>query len=292
MFKGNFTALVTPFKDGALDVASFTSFVDWQIQQGVHGLVPCGTTGEAITLSDAEYEQVIRIAVERAAKAVPVIAGSGTNSTEKTIYFSKLAEKAGADALLVVTPYYNKPSQDGLFAHFKAVHDATTLPIVLYDIPGRSIVEIALDTYARLSQLPRIIGVKDATNSLAKPLQIAAVCGAEFCQLSGEDATSFAHLAQGGQGCISVTSNVAPKLCAELQNAWMKGEVEKAQQINLKLQPLREAMFCETNPAPAKYGTELLGFGSCEPRLPLVAASAKAKAQVEKSLRDLELLPS
>lgn len=292
MFQGSFTALVTPFKDEALDVAAYSSFIEWQIEQGTHGLVPCGTTGEAITLSEEEYTQAIRITAEVAGKRVPVIAGSGTNSTKKTIHCSKLAEEAGADALLVVTPYYNKPSQEGLFAHFKAVHDATTLPIVLYDIPGRSIVEIALSTYERLSKLPRIVGVKDATNSLAKPLQIAEVCGSEFCQLSGEDATSFAHLAQGGRGCISVTSNVAPKLCAELQNAWARGEVEKAQQINLKLQPLREAIFCETSPAPAKYGTSLLGFGSYEPRLPLVAASSEAKARVESSLGELNLLPS
>jgi 4-hydroxy-tetrahydrodipicolinate synthase len=290
MFKGNLTALITPFKNNTVDEDTFARFVDWQISQGVHGLVPCGTTGESVTLSTDEFKRVIEICVKTANKRVPVVAGSGTNCTEKTISFSRIAKEAGADALLIVAPYYNNPTQDGLYAHYKAIHDATDLPILLYDIPGRSVVEIAVPTIAKLSVLPRIVGVKDATSRLHKPLQIKKHCGADFCQLSGDDATCFAHLAQGGVGCISVTSNIAPKLSAEMQNAWMKGDVKTAQRINESLQPLREALFCESSPAPAKFAAELLGFGSCEPRLPLVAASASARERVKECMSALNLL--
>jgi len=290
MFRGNLTALVTPFRDNIFDEEAYTRFVEWQVREGVHGLVPCGTTGESVALSEEEFQRAIEICVSVAKGKIPVIAGSGCNTTEKTIKLSRIATKAGADGLLIVTPYYNKPTQDGLYAHYKAVHDATDLPIVLYDVPGRAVVEIGVPVMQKLSRLPRIVGVKDATQSLHKPLQIARMCGENFCQLSGDDGTSLAHLIQGGHGCISVISNIAPRMCSEMHEAWMKEDIQRAQQINLALQPLREALFCETSPSPVKYGTELLGFGSSQVRLPLVPASPSAREQVSGQMRELGLI--
>jgi 4-hydroxy-tetrahydrodipicolinate synthase len=286
---GCLTALITPFRDGKVDEKAFCDFVEWQINQGVHGLVPCGTTGESATLSEREYGHVIKMCVEVADGRVPVIAGSGSNSTDKTIHYSKIAQDAGADALLVVTPYYNKPSQEGLLAHFTAVHDATRIPIVLYDIPPRSIVPIEVSTMQALAQLPRIIGVKDATSDLAKPLRISKACGADFWQLSGDDATSLAFNIQGGRGCISVTSNIAPRLCAEMQNAFFEGRIKEAMRINESLQPLRDAVFCQSSPGPLKFGAELLGICSRDTRLPIVPASPEAQRQMKAAMEDLAL---
>lgn len=290
MFKGILTALVTPFTNTGVDYEAYSKFVDWQIKEGVHGVVPCGTTGETATLTDEEYQKVIEVCVKTVNKRVPVIAGSGSNSTEKTIYYSKIAEAAGADALLIASPYYNKPTQEGLFLHFKAAHDATNIPIVLYDVPGRSVVEISVDVIGRLSQLPRIVAIKDATNALAKPLHLSKVCAKDFCQISGEDATSLAHAVQGGEGCISVVSNMAPRLCSEMYNAWFKGDIKKAQEINLLLQPLRDLAFCETNPIPAKCGVSLLGFGNGEMRLPMTSATEGTRAKLEAELGRLGLI--
>jgi len=290
MFSGNYTALMTPFADGELDEKAFAQLIEWQIGEGVHGLVPCGTTGESATLSEEEYQRVIAICARVANKRVPVVAGSGTNCTQKTIKLSRLAKEAGANGLLVVTPYYNKPTQDGLYAHYKAVHDNTDLPIILYDIPGRSVVELEVQTIAKLSSLPRIVGIKDATAALHKPLQIKRHCGAKFSQLSGDDATSLAHLVQGGQGWISVISNVAPRLCSAMYNAWTKGDIEAAQRINFSLQPLRETLFCETSPAPIKYAAELMGYGSSEVRLTLVQASPGARERIKRDMKALELI--
>jgi 4-hydroxy-tetrahydrodipicolinate synthase len=290
MFKGSLTALITPFRDDTIDQDTFEKFVNWQISEGVHGIVPSGTTGESVTFTKDEFRTVVELCVRVSNKRVPVIVGSGTNCTRKTIELSQTAEKLGADALLVVSPYYNKPSQEGLYAHFKAVHDATNIPIILYDIPPRSVVEIDLDTLVQLAELPRIAGVKDATNKLGKPLQLRNKAGDDFCLLSGDDATTLAYLAQGGDGCISVIANIAPRLCAEMHTAWMNGDVKKAQSINKKLQPLSEAAFCQPSPAPVKYGAELLGFGSRETRLPITVATESTRQRIKGQLEALELL--
>src|SRR5712671_4852323 len=225
MLQGSIVALITPFHNGAVDEKGFQDFVDWQIGQGTHGLVPCGTTGESPTLSHAEHNRVVELCVETAKKRVPVIAGTGSNSTAEAIALTRHAKEAGADAALVVCPYYNRPTQEGLYQHFKAIHDAVDLPIIIYNIPGRSAVDMSNATMARLAKLPNIVGVKDATNDLARPLKMRVEIGQEFCLLSGEDGTAVAYLAQGGDGCISVTANVAPRLCSEMHEAWQKGDV-------------------------------------------------------------------
>ena len=263
MFKGSLVALITPFRNGGIDEAAFQDFVAWQVDQGTHGLVPTGTTGESPTLSHHEQERVIALCVEVADGRVPVIAGTGTNSTAHTIELTAMAKAAGADAALVVCPYYNKPTQEGLYQHFKAIHDAVDLPIVIYNIPGRSAVDMSNATMARLAKLPNIVGVKDATNDLARPLRMRVEIGRDFAMLSGEDATAVAYLAQGGDGCISVTANVAPRLLAEMHKAWQKGEVETVRRINERLIPLHDALFAETSPAPVKYAASLLG--KCKP---------------------------
>ncbi len=289
-FHGSITALITPFANGKVDAKRFQDFVKWQIDQGTHGLVPCGTTGESPTLSHEEHHHVTELCIEVAKGKVPVIAGCGSNSTDEAIALSQHAEKAGADAALQVTPYYNKPSQEGLYQHYKAIHDNSGLPIIIYNIPGRSVVNMSVETMARLSQLPRIIGVKDATADLARPLRTRLTCGADFCQLSGEDATAIPFLAQGGHGCISVTSNIAPALCAEMHKAWQKGDMKTVQKINDQLMPLHEAMFIETSPGPVKYAASLLGLCRNEFRLPLVPVSKATEKMVEEALIKVGLL--
>jgi len=290
MFKGSFTALITPFTENGLDEAAFQSLVEWQIAEGTDGLVPCGTTGESPTLSHEEHHRVVELCIEVAKGKVPVIAGAGSNSTAEAIALAAHAKKVGADAILVVTPYYNKPTQEGLYQHFKAIHDSVDIPIVLYNIPGRSVIDMSIETMARLAKLPNIVGVKDATNDLARPIKTAATCGADFSLLSGEDGTAVAFLAQGGHGCISVTSNVAPRLCGDLHDAWAAGDFAKVAQIRDKLAPLHDAMFCETNPAPVKYAASLLGRGNGKVRLPLVEISDASKEKVRIAMQNAGLI--
>jgi 4-hydroxy-tetrahydrodipicolinate synthase len=285
MFKGSLVALITPFKSGALDEKRFQEFVDWQIKEGTHGVVPCGTTGESPTLSHDEHKRVVELCVEVAKGRVPVIAGTGSNSTAEAIDFTRHAKEAGADGALIVTPYYNKPTQEGLYQHYKAINDAVDLPILIYNIPGRCVIDMTVATMARLAKLSNIVGVKDATLDLARPLRTRAAIGEEFCMLSGEDVTALAFLAQGGVGCISVTANLAPRACADMHEAWQKGDTARAMTINERLGPLHDALFCETSPAPVKYGASLLGKATPEVRLPLVAASAEAREKVHGAMR-------
>jgi 4-hydroxy-tetrahydrodipicolinate synthase len=271
--RGSITALVTPFKNGAVDEEAFRAHVDWQIENGTNGLVPVGTTGESPTLSHAEHERVVEICVEQARGRVPVIAGAGSNSTAEAVAFSRHAEKVGADALLIVTPYYNKPTQEGLYQHFKAINDAVGIPIVIYNIPGRSVVDMGVDTMARLYELKNIAGVKDATANIARVSLQRQAMGADFIQLSGEDATALGFMAHGGHGCISVTSNVAPRLCSDMQAACLEGDYASALTIQDRLMPLHSALFIETNPSPAKYCLSVLGRMSDEVRLPMIPVS-------------------
>ncbi|HEX3862501.1 MAG TPA: 4-hydroxy-tetrahydrodipicolinate synthase [Stellaceae bacterium] len=290
MFKGSFVALITPFRDGKLDETAFQEHVAWQIGQGTHGLVPIGTTGECPALEEDEQERLIALCVEVAKGRAPVIPGTGFNSTAHTISATRAAKKAGADAALVVCPYYNKPTQEGLYQHFKAVHDAAGIPIVIYNIPGRSSVDMSNATMARLAKLPNIVGVKDATNDLARPLRMRVEIDGEFSLLSGEDATAVAYLSQGGDGCISVTANVAPRLCSEMHEAWQKGDVAMVRQINERLIPLHDALFAETSPAPVKYAASLLGRCSPEVRLPLCQTMPETQERVRKAMRDAGLV--
>ncbi|EIM28304.1 4-hydroxy-tetrahydrodipicolinate synthase [Microvirga lotononidis] len=283
-FKGSITALVTPFKDGAVDEAAFRSFINWQIQEGTSGLVPVGTTGESPTLSHAEHERVVEICVQETKGRVPVIAGAGSNSTAEAVSFSKHAEKVGADAVLIVTPYYNKPTQEGLYQHFKAINDAVGIPIFIYNIPGRSIIDMSVETMARLYELKNIVGVKDATANMARVSLQRQVLGTDFIQLSGEDATALGFMAHGGHGCISVTSNVAPRLCAEMQSACLKGDYASALKVQDRLMPLHTNLFIETNPTPVKYAASLLGLMEDNVRLPLVPASENAKQAVRSAM--------
>ncbi len=285
MLKGSLVALITPFRGGAVDEKGFQDFVDWQIGQGTHGVVPCGTTGESPTLSHAEHKRVVELCVEVAKGRVPVVAGSGSNSTEEAIDLTRHAKKAGANAALIVTPYYNKPTQEGLYQHYKAINDAVDLPIIIYNIPGRCVVDMSVATMARLAKLPNIVGVKDATNDLARPLRTRVAIGRDFVMLSGEDATAMAFLAQGGDGCISVTANVVPRACADMQEAWQKGDAAAAMAINARLAPLHDALFVETSPAPVKYACALLNKSSAEVRLPLTPASAQAQETVRAAMR-------
>ncbi len=291
MFKGSITALVTPFSaNGQVDEKAFQDFVAWQIAQGTHGVVPCGTTGESPTLSHEEHNRVVSLCVEVAKGRIPVIAGTGSNSTEEAIYLTRHAKEAGADAALVVAPYYNKPSQEGLFRHYEAIARAVDLPLIVYNIPGRSIVDISVETFVRLAQLPAIVGIKDATADLARPLRLRAMVGERFAHLSGEDATVTAFLAQGGVGCISVTSNIAPAACAQLHEAWRKGDLETCFALRDRLMLLHDAMFCETSPAPVKYAAHLLGKMRPSLRLPLVEASDGARKKVEAAMRGAGVL--
>ena len=289
MFRGSITALITPFKNGAVDDAALQRLVDWQISEGSHGLVPAGTTGESPTLSHGEHEHVVKLVIAAAAGRVPVIAGAGSNATAEAVAFTQHAEKAGADAVLHVTPYYNKPTQEGLFAHFEAINNATDLPIILYNIPGRSIVDMSVETMGRLAQLENIVGVKDATADMVRVAAQEAACGEDFIQLSGEDATAIEFNRQGGHGCISVCSNVTPALCAAMQEAALTGDFDTAEQILSRLMPLTDALFCETSPQPVKYAMARLGHGTEDVRLPLLPASAEARAKVDSAMDNLGL---
>ena len=291
MFHGSITALVTPMRgDGSIDEAAYARLIDWQIAEGTQGLVPCGTTGESPTLTHDEHRRLVELAVTAARGRVPVIAGAGSNATAEAIGLAAHAKAAGADAVLVVTPYYNKPTQDGLFRHYMAIADAVEIPLFIYNIPPRSVIDMSVETMARLARHRNIIGVKDATANLARPLHTARACGTGFVQLSGEDHTAISYLAAGGVGCISVTANVAPRLCAEMQGAWAAGDVARAQAIQTRLLPLHDAMFAESNPGPVKYAASLLGFGAAHCRLPLAPVSETTAAQVRAAMVDVGLL--
>ena len=283
-FSGAYTALITPFKDGKVDKDAFVKLVEWQIEQGIHGLVPVGTTGESPTLSHEEHDMVIELCVKTVAGRVPVIAGAGSNSTAEAVRLSKNAEAVGADGVLIVSPYYNKPTQAGLTAHFKAVAEAVSVPVIVYDIPGRSIVSVNDDTMAELAKMPNIAGVKDATGDAARPTRLLNQIGDDFAQLSGEDATCLPYLAAGGHGCISVVSNIAPALCAQMHEAFAKGDIARAQEINRQIMPLHDGMFTEASPGPVKYAAHLLGICGPETRLPLTEISDASKKVVEQAL--------
>ena len=290
MFKGSIPALVTPFKNGALDSATLKQLVEWHIAEGSHGLVPVGTTGESPTLSHAEHGQVIAEVVKAAAGRIPVIAGAGSNNTTEGIELIRHAEKVGANAALIVTPYYNKPTQRGLIAHYTALHDCCSLPIIIYNIPGRSVVDMSPETMGELARLPRIVGVKDATGKIERVSQQRLTCGADFVQLSGEDATALGFNAHGGVGCISVTANVAPRLCAEFQMATLAGDYAKALEYQDRLMPLHEAIFIEPGLAGAKYGLSRLGLCSDEVRLPLTGLLDSTKQKIDAAMRHAGLL--
>ena len=290
MFKGSIPALITPMKDGKVDEESFRSFVDWQISEGSDGVVPCGTTGVSRRLSHGGHMHGTELCIGVADGRVPVIAGTGSNSTAEAIQLTEHAEKAGAAAALVVTPYYNKPTQEGLYQHYKAIHDSVDLPIVIYNIPGRSIVDMSVDTMSRLADLPNIIGVKDATQDLTRPMVTRLAIDGEFCQLSGEDGTAVPFLAGGGDGCISVTANVAPRQCSDMQRAWREGDIDTCLGLQDRLMPLHSALFCETSPGPVKYAASLLGKCSPEARLPIVDIAEESKAKVKDAMVGAGLL--
>ena len=289
-FRGSFTALVTPFKNGGLDERAFRDLVDWQIAEGTNGLVPVGTTGESPTLSHDEHKRVVEWCVEQAKGRVAIIAGAGSNSTAEAIDLSKHAEKAGANAVLIVTPYYNKPTQEGLYQHFKAINDAIGIPIIIYNIPARSVIDMSVETMARLFELKNVAGVKDATANVIRVSQQRAAMGEGFNQLSGEDASALGFMAHGGHGCISVTANVAPRLCAEFQAACLRGDYRAALGFQDKLMPLHHALFIETNPSPAKYALSLLGRCADTVRLPMVTLADKTKAAVRAAMVHAGLL--
>jgi 4-hydroxy-tetrahydrodipicolinate synthase len=283
-FRGSFTALVTPFKNGSVDEQMFRDIVEWQITEGTNGLVPVGTTGESPTLSHDEHKKVVEWCLDQAKGRVPVVAGAGSNSTKEAIELAQHAEKAGADAVLVVTPYYNKPTQEGMYQHYKAINDAIGIPIIIYNIPPRSVVDMSVDTMKRLYELKNIAGVKDATANMARVSQQRAALGADFNQLSGEDITALGFNAHGGHGCISVTSNVAPRLCSEFQAACGRGDYAAALKLQDKLAPLHQNLFVETSPAPVKYAMSLIGKCSINVRLPMVPASENARAAVREAM--------
>jgi 4-hydroxy-tetrahydrodipicolinate synthase len=290
MFRGSFPALVTPFKDGKLDLDTLKKLVDWHVAEGSHGLVPVGTTGESPTLSHEEHGLVIEAVVKAAAGRIPVIAGAGSNNTAEGIDLIRHAERVGADAALVVTPYYNKPTQRGLIAHYRALHDACTLPIIIYNIPGRSVIDMTPETMGELARLPRIVGVKDATGKIERVSQQRAACGRDFIQLSGEDATALGFNAHGGVGCISVTANVAPRLCAEFQEATLRGDYRTALDYQDRLMPLHEAIFIEPGLCGAKYGLARLGLCSDEVRLPLTGLLDSTKDRIDAAMRHAGLI--
>jgi 4-hydroxy-tetrahydrodipicolinate synthase len=284
---GSIPALITPMKDGEVDEAAFRRLVRWQIAQGSNGLVPCGTTGESPTLSHAEHMRVIDITLEESDGRVPVIAGAGSNSTAEAISLTRHAKEMGADAVLSVTGYYNKPSQEGIYRHYASIAEAVDIPIILYNIPARAIVEISVDTMARLAKIPNIIGVKDATANLARVLRERAACGPDWVQLSGEDGTALAYMAQGAQGVISVTANVAPKLCSDFQIACREGRWSDALALQLRLMPLHDAMFCEPSPGPVKFAVSELGLCHDEVRLPMMSVTDAARARIRAALAEV-----
>ena len=290
MFQGSYAALITPFRDGGVDERAFGDFIDWQISEGTHGLLSCGTTGESPTLSHPEHQRVTELCVEVTNGRVPVLAGTGSNSTEEAISLTRHAKECGADAALVVTPYYNKPTQEGLYQHYKAINDAVDIPVLIYNIPGRSVVDMTVETMARCGKLPNVVGVKDASNSATRPIETRIACGADFVQLSGEDAAVLALLVSGGHGCISVTANVAPRICSEMHTSWMEGDAEGTLAAQQRLMPLHEALFAETSPTPVKYAASVLGKCSPEVRLPLVEPSPATKERVEDAMRFAGLL--
>lgn len=290
MFRGSLVALVTPFHDGKVDEKAFQSFVAWQIAEGTHGLVPCGTTGESPTLSHDEHRRVVELCIEAAAKRVPVIAGTGSNSTEEAIELTRHAKEAGADGALIVTPYYNKPTQAGLYAHYRAIAEAVDLPIIIYNIPGRTGVDMSVETMARLAALPNIVGVKEATGDVTRVTKQRRAIGEGFCQLSGDDVLALGQMAHGAVGCISVTANVAPKLCAEMHAAWRAGDVATAMAIQNRLLPLHDAMFAETSPGPVKFAASLLGFTAPQCRLPMAPIAAENAERVRAAMAEVGLL--
>jgi 4-hydroxy-tetrahydrodipicolinate synthase len=288
--RGSITALITPFKNGELDEVTFRRFVEWQINEGTQGLVPVGTTGESPTLSHREHMRVVELCVEVARGRVPVIAGAGSNSTREAIELTRHAKDVGADAALSVAPYYNKPTQEGLYRHFAAIAEAVDIPIILYNIPGRSIVEISVETMARLGAIANIVGVKDATSNLARTTRDGTALPKSFVRLSGDDATALGFNAHGGMGCISVTSNVAPKLCSEFQVACASGDYRKARTVHERLMPLHDALFCEASPAPTKYAASLLGLCEAEVRLPIVPLTDRGREIVRAAMASAGLL--
>ena len=290
LFHGSYTALLTPFKDNKVDFDAYRKLVDFQIDNGTHGLVPVGTTGESPTLSHDEHKKLIEVCIDQSNGRVPVIAGAGSNSTDEAIDFVKHACAAGADGLLVVTPYYNKPTQSGLLAHYNALIENSNKPIIIYDIPGRSVIMMNDNTMAELAKSELIIGVKDATADLARPTRLQNLIGEDFIQLSGEDGTALAYLAAGGHGCISVTANIAPKLLSRMHNAWKQGDISIAQEINKKLMPLHDSLFYETSPGPLKYAASLLGLCSSEARLPIVEIEEVSKLNVKDAFLKAGLL--
>jgi 4-hydroxy-tetrahydrodipicolinate synthase len=290
MFKGSITALVTPFKNGKVDDKAFQALVDWQIKEGTHGLVPCGTTGESPTLSHEEHDRVIELCIEAAAGRVPVIAGTGSNSTEEAIRLTRHAKKAGANGALIVSPYYNKPTQAGLYAHFEAIAKAVDIPIVVYNIPPRCIVDIQVETMAKLAKIPNIVGVKDATGDIARITKQRRECGKNFIQLSGDDALALGQMSHGAVGCISVTANVAPRLLSDFQNAWAAGDRQKALDLNDRLAPLHESLFVETSPAPIKFAMSLIGKCEETVRLPLAPIGEQTRDRVKNAMRGVGLI--
>ncbi len=291
MFKGSLVALITPMReDGSVDEKAYADFVEWQIKEGTHGIVPVGTTGESPTLSHDEHRRVVEIAVEVSNGRVPVIAGAGSNSTAEAIELTRHAKQAGADAALIVTPYYNKPTQEGMYLHYMAIANAVDLPIIIYNIPPRSVVDMSVETMARLAKHKNIVGVKDATANLVRPLHTRRACGDDFCQLSGEDHTALSFNAAGGVGCISVTANVAPRLCSDMQTAFMNGDLAGAMAIQNRLVPLHDALFSETSPGPVKFAASLLGKTSEYCRLPLAPLMGPTRDRVRAAMTEVGLL--
>ena len=291
MFRGSMVALITPMRaDGSVDEKAFKELVEWQIAEGTEALVPVGTTGESPTLSHTEHKRVVEMCIAAARGRVPVIAGAGSNSTAEAIDFARHAEAAGADGILVVTPYYNKPTQEGMFLHFSAIADAADIPMFIYNIPGRSVVDMSVETMGRLAKHKNIVGVKDATANLTRPLHTKRACGEDFIQLSGEDHTALAFNASGGVGCISVTANVAPRLCAEMHKAWRDGKLDEAMAIQDRLVPLHDALFCETSPGPVKYAASLLAKSTDHCRLPLAPVGEASKTRVREAMVSVGLL--
>ena len=290
MFTGLYTALITPFKNGKVDEKAYQSLIEWQISEGVHGLTPCGTTGESPTLTYEEHNRVVSLCIEVAKGRVKVLPGTGANSTEEAIMFTRHAKNAGADGALVVSPYYNKPTPEGIYQHYKAIAEAVDIPIIIYNIPGRSVIDIKDETLERLSKLPNVVGVKDATGDLSRVSTLRARLGKDFQQLSGEDMTAIGFNAQGGIGCISVTSNIAPKLCAEVQNKTLKGDFAGALAIHDTLVELHQAMFCETSPGPVKYAASLMGKCLPDVRLPLVQPTEASKIRIRNVMQKVGLI--
>ncbi|MDC9835959.1 4-hydroxy-tetrahydrodipicolinate synthase [Rhizobium binxianense] len=291
MFKGSITALVTPFADGRVDEVALRGLIEWQIEEGSSGLVPCGTTGESPTLSHAEHKQVVELTIETAKGRVPVIAGAGSNSTDEAIDFVHHAQQAGADGLLIVSPYYNKPTQEGIYQHFKAIDAEANIPIIVYNIPGRSVIDIQVETLARIfKDCPNVKGVKDATGNLLRPSLERIACGKDFNLLTGEDGTALGYMAHGGHGCISVTANIAPRLCADFQNACLNGDFASALELQDRLMPLHQALFLETNPAGPKYALQRLGRMHGDLRLPLVTVSRSVQDEIDCAMRHAGVL--